>query len=119
MRLSIAGTFLAAVLLLFAPGFQAVGRSQALNGSVVGSVKDSTDAVVIEAVLILRNTETGQSRQLVSDASGAYNFATLPPGVYDLRANKPGFSNFVQTGIFVSPDAVVRVDVVLRVGEVT
>src|SRR3954469_14569465 len=105
MRVSIAGTFLAAVSLLFAPGFQAIGRAQALNGSVVGSVKDSTDAMVVEAVLTLRNTETGQSRQLVSDSSGAYNFATVPPGVYELRANKPGFSNFIQTGISISPDA--------------
>ena len=95
------------------------GGAQALNGSVVGTVKDSTDAMVAEAVLSLRNAETGQARQVVSDSTGAFNFATVQPGTYEIRANKPGFSNFVQTGIVVSPDAIVRVDVALRLGEVS
>src|ERR1041384_2829675 len=108
-----------ALSILLALGGSQMGWSQALNGSVVGVVKDSSDAMVVEAVVTLRNLETGQSRQVVTDTSGGYNFATVQPGTYELRTSKPGFSNFVQNGIAVSPDAVVRVDVVLRIGEVS
>src|SRR3954451_21227878 len=106
------------VLVCLAPGLQRL-QAQALNGSVLGNVIDSTGGVVVDSVISLSNIETGQSRPTVADPSGVFPFATVPPGTYEIRANKPGFSNFVQTGLVVSPDAIVRVDVALRLGEVS
>jgi hypothetical protein len=93
--------------------------AQALNGSVVGNVKDASDAMVAGAVITLGNSETGQSRQTVTSPMGSFDFATVQPGVYELKVAKSGFTTYVQTGIAVTADGVARIDVILRIGAVT
>ena len=52
-----------------------VARSQALNGSVVGNVTNSSGVVPGAAVILTSNT-TSQSRAAVTDVQGGYDFAT-------------------------------------------
>src|SRR6516162_4228950 len=94
-------------------------RSQALNGSVVGNVRDASDAAVPGATVTLTSTTTNQNREVVTDAQGGYNFATVQPGVYSIRVTKGGFATLEQSNITVSADNVARVDVVLKVGGIT
>lgn len=110
---------LIAFLVLAAPFSRPPARAQALNGSVVGNVKDTTDALVTGAVVTLIRADTGQSRQTVTGAVGSYNFATVQPGAYQLRIAKAGFSNLVQNGVVVSADTVTRVDATLQIGGVS
>src|SRR4051794_36200332 len=101
------------VVLLIVPFGARLAYAQALNGSVVGNVKDTSDAMIADAMVTLTNTDTGQARTMATSASGAYNFASVPPGSYELKASKDGFSNFLQNGIIVAADALQRVDVTL------
>jgi hypothetical protein len=93
--------------------------AQALNGSVVGNVKDASDAVIAGAVITLNNTQSGQARQTVTSPVGSYDFATVQPGVYELKVAKSGFTTYVQSGITVTADGVARIDVIMRIGAVT
>jgi hypothetical protein len=85
--------------------------TQVLYGTVVGVVEDPSGGVIPGASVTIVSPLTNVKRQTASDANGAYRFADLPPGIYDLSVTQPGFATFQRTGIPVRADAVVRVDV--------
>jgi len=95
------------------------GQAQVLYGSIVGNVRDASDAVVVGARVVIVHSETKQSREETTNVMGGYSFPTLPPGTYDLRVSKEGFATFTQTGISVTVNNVSRVDVRLNVGAVS
>ena len=94
-------------------------EGQVLTGSIFGSVKDATEALVPEAKVSITNEGTGQSRQTVTDTAGAYSFPNIDPGSYDLSVVKAGFGTFVSKGITVTIDQVARVDATLHPGQIT
>jgi hypothetical protein len=92
--------------------------AQVLYGSLVGNVKDPTDAAVPQAVVTITNKLTNQSRAAETNANGAYNFPTLQSGVYDLTVSKEGFRRFTRSDINVTINSVTRSDVTLQLGAV-
>src|SRR5450759_2146293 len=90
--------------------------AQMPTATILGVVKDSSGAVVPDVALTVRNVDTGQVRNTTTDADGAYRFAALPVGNYEVRAEKAGFKANVQTGLTltVSQEAVVNIN--LQVG---
>ena len=92
---------------------------QSFTGTIFGTVKDSTAAVIPGAALEIINTATNLHTQIRSDASGNFLAASLPPGTYTLAATAAGFKRFVQEGIILQVQQQARVDVTLTVGEVT
>ena len=95
------------------------GPAQVLYGSLVGNVKDSSDAAVAKAVVTAVNKGTNQSRKVVTDDSGGYSFTDLQGGVYTLKISQQGFKTFEQTDITVSANNVNRVDITLQLGAVS
>lgn len=93
--------------------------AQALYGSIVGNVTDSSNAAVPGATVRITHQETNQSRQSVTNEVGGYNFPTLPGGSYDVAVSKEGFQTFTRRHVVVSISSVVRVDATLQVGAVT
>jgi hypothetical protein len=78
-------------------------QAQALFGSVVGNVRDPSVAAVAGVRVTLTNAETQQVREAITTDTGAYDFATVPPGTYEVRAAREGFAASVRNGIVVSP----------------
>src|SRR6185295_17694415 len=93
-------------------------QAQVLYGSLVGNVRDSSDAAVAKATVTATNRGTNQSRTVVTDESGSYSFADLQGGVYNLKVSQQGFKTFEQTDITVSANNVNRVDITLQLGAV-
>ncbi len=93
--------------------------AQLLYGSVVGTVTDNQGAVVPEAVVNVKQTETGETRSAVTNDSGAYPVSTISAGVYDVSVSKPGFQLFQAKAIAVLINTTVRVDASLTVGAAT
>ncbi len=89
------------------------------TGSISGTVKDPTGAVIPGALIELTNTAQGLQSKSVSDAGGSFLFQNLPVGRYDLQASAPGFNVVKQVGLTVDADSAVRTDVVLQVAERT
>jgi hypothetical protein len=66
----------------------------AQTSSLQGVVTDGHSAVVAEAIVSLINTETTAQRKSLASATGAYSFAQVPPGVYRIEVQHPGFRTF-------------------------
>jgi len=81
-----------------------------------GVVRDSSGAVIPQATVILRNTDTGTERQSLTNDSGLYVFVSVPPGEYVLKVTKNGFTTATQSGLHVLVNQASTQDVTLRVG---
>jgi uncharacterized surface anchored protein len=65
---------------------------QAANaGSVAGLVTDISSGVVAGATITLRDKATNTPRTVITNDAGRYLFANVPPGDYEITANKTGF----------------------------
>ena len=92
---------------------------QTFYGTVVGSIQDSTGAVIPGASVTVTNLGTGEQRVQETEASGLYRFVNLVPGQYRLEARSEGFKQFSQEPIVVEVEASIRIDAVMEIGEVT
>lgn len=61
------------------------------GGTLQGAVLDEQGLPLPGAVVTLTNVETGWNRSVVTDASGRFRAAALPPGVYAMKAELSGF----------------------------
>jgi len=67
------------------------------TGSIVGTVTDQSGAVVGGAKVTIINTGTGQSIDLTTNSSGAFNSPALAPGNYKVQVAAKGFSTMSTT----------------------
>ena len=108
-----------AVLLLLLAATDVRSAAQAIYGSLVGTVTDQSGAVVPNAAVTATETTTGVVRQDKTDSSGRYTIVNVLPGTYKVDVSAPGFKNFGQTGLAVTPNVISRVDVRLQIGQAT
>ena len=87
------------------------------NAGVQGSVKDSSGALVPEAIVTLTNRETNQTARVTASGEGYYRFSSLQPGEYILKAGKTGFGTTIMT-IVVRAESVQGFDILLDLGAV-
>jgi hypothetical protein len=89
------------------------------TANIVGTVKDSTGAVIAGAKISVSNPQKGFTRALVSNAVGEYSAPKVPIGDYVITAEVPGFRKLVRAGITVGVGETLRVDLAMVVGQVT
>ena len=90
----------------------------AANGSLSGTLKDPSDAVVQGATIRLVNIALKSEYKTISDGQGFYSFPTLPVGRYDLTIEATGFNAQKKTNLTVDTDAALKLDSVLAVSRV-
>src|ERR1035437_2209521 len=90
--------------------------AQIATGGVTGTVKDSSGAVLPDAVVTLTNTQTGVVQSTRSTSTGSYRFETVPVGDYSLRASHPGFQDVVINNIGVHIQVIQTEDATLTRG---
>ncbi len=86
------------------------------TGSLSGSVKDSTGAVIPEATVTITSVATGQTRTVRTGPEGLYNFQLLLPGEYSLTVEKAGFKKLVHSSITIVVTQTANVNSSLEVG---
>jgi len=91
----------------------------AQQGSITGSVKDATGAIVPNASVTVTNVEQGFSRDVTSNASGDYLVSGLPAGHYDITAKAPGFQQYQIKGLVLRVAEKARADATLTLGQVS
>lgn len=106
------------LLFLAWTGMAGATRAQVLYGSVVGTVTDSAQNSVAGATVRLTNAGTNQTRETLSDEDGNFVFTSVPGGTYSVSVKKEGFQAYSTSGVTVTPDAKIRVDASLPVGNV-
>jgi hypothetical protein len=89
-----------------------------VTGSILGTVRDSSQAVVSGAQVVATNVETNFSKTTTSASDGSYRVLALPTGNYKVNVTAPGFQQSASTGIVLKVNDELRVDVVLQVGSV-
>lgn len=112
-------------LLLIAPLFlcfsslQVQAQAGIDMGSITGTVKDPSGALVSHAQCTLTNTSTGVSQSTVSTSAGAYTFSIVLVGTYSLSVSAAGFKESVLNNIVVHLGSSDTEDIKLELGAVT
>jgi len=75
----------------------AYGQSQAINGTIEGTVRDASGAVLPGVTVTITNTETGSQRVVVTNESGVFRAPLLQLGRFTVSAELNGFSKFEQS----------------------
>jgi hypothetical protein len=106
------------VLLLCVAGIAIPVFGQAVNGSLVGTVTDSSGAAIPNAKVTIVETATAISRSSVTNESGNYSFPDLTPGRYAVTVDSNGFKRETRP-VDVIVDSTSRADMQLQPGSAT
>jgi hypothetical protein len=74
-------------------------QSRSTTAALSGTVTDPAGAVVPKATVKIVGPENGITREFVTDASGQFSFALLPPATYNLTISAKGFNTVKQEAI--------------------
>jgi hypothetical protein len=92
-----------------------VSFAQSTFGTIVGTVKDSTGALMPGVVITVQNIGTSVTRSTMADENASYSFQNLEPGTYKLTMMAPGFQLAEYTNIQLLARQTVRIDGMLAV----
>jgi hypothetical protein len=98
---------------------QASVWAQAVNGTIVGTITDQSGGLVPAAQVTITEANTNATRLVTSDGNGYFSFPDLPPGTYNVKVAKQGFTTAERTQVALGVNTTVRVDMELQPGQVT
>ena len=111
------GTILVTLALIILSAPAAFGQTE--RGTIVGTVTDENGSAVPNATVTVTNLGNRTSHTLTTNSEGGYSAPFLTPGSYEVSATAASFSRSVVSDVVVSVGARARVNVTLKVGEVT
>jgi hypothetical protein len=91
----------------------------AASGNIEGVVTDATGAVLPGVTVVVKNTATNISRELVTDDAGRYRANALQPGVYEIAATLGGFQSTNVGNLEVLVGQTLAVDMKMRAAGIT
>jgi hypothetical protein len=106
------------IILMFVAAAKLV-EAQDIFGRMVGTVTDSSGAVVANTKITIINEATSIRRTLVADKNGYFVADELPAGTYTVTAEQTGFKTTAYRGNVLSAGGRLTVDLGLEVGAVT
>ena len=86
----------------------------ASTGALTGIAEDPSGAVLPGVVVQLTKDEGGENRSATSDDAGRFGFSFLPPGIYELRAERKDFAPLNLPHLRVAITETLRIELVLR-----
>jgi hypothetical protein len=96
--------------------FVATAAFAQATAQLSGTVRDESGAVLPGVTVTVTQTETGFTRTVVTEGSGAFVMPNLPTGPYRLEVSLQGFRTYVQTGIVLQVNASPVINPVLGLG---
>jgi outer membrane receptor protein involved in Fe transport len=108
--------FLFAVLTLL-PAPRALAQTSL--GTITGTVRDSSGAVIANAGVTATNEATQVARTVVTNSEGAFRFDAVQPGPYSIKVNATGFDPKEIDHLPVPPSVITSQDVTLAIGKLT
>jgi hypothetical protein len=92
--------------------------AQTNAGSIVGTVRDPSGAVVSGAVVNVINDATNVNMRFTTNADGEYQALQLIPGVYSVQATHAGYSVAIRKNVVIDVQSRAQVDFALALGSV-
>src|SRR5260370_2819595 len=93
--------------------------SQVTGATRSGLVKDASGAIVPNASISIKNSATGETREVTTNASGFYSAPNLLPGSYDVAVTATEFTRLVQAGVTLTVAAHHALNSTPTVGAIT
>lgn len=87
------------------------------TGTINGNVTDSSGALVPAATVTATLIDQQVRRAAISNSEGFYSLSALPPGRYSIAVEKTGFQRSEQTGVILTLNQNLRLDITLEVGQ--
>jgi hypothetical protein len=100
-------------------GLAPSAQAQAISGDLVGTVQDASGAALPNITVSATNAATNVKFTGVSNASGEYRIANLPPGTYDVSASAKGFATESLKGVAVELNRTTTANLKLSVSSVS
>jgi hypothetical protein len=107
-----------ALAVLIAVGFAPL-HAQQTTGTIIGTVKDQTGALVSTATVKATNVDNGFTRSVKTNSFGEYRIDYLPVGKYTVEADAASFKRFVQQNLTLDVDQLLTLEIPLTVGAVS
>jgi hypothetical protein len=92
--------------------------AQAVTGTLLGTVQDSSGAVIPEANVTLTNEGTDVTNKTTTGPQGFFTFPNLNPGQYSVTVEARGFKKLVSEHNVVAVEQATRVDMTVQPGSV-
>ena len=108
------GAILAAIVLCISSV-----SAQSSEGRILGTIRDSSGAVVAGAKVSVLNTETSFVRTLVTNSEGDYTAPSLEPGLYKVSVEASGFKTTTSDIFRLEVSREARIDMQLTPGTVS
>ncbi len=89
----------------------------ATTGSISGTVKDPSGAVIPGAMVIATESATNVQAKTVTDEKGFYSFPSLPVGRYNLKVEEEGFGTQARNNLEVDANGALVADLTLEMAE--
>jgi len=89
----------------------------ATTGSISGTVKDPSGAVIPGATVTATNTATNVQTKTVGDDKGFYAFPSLPVGHYNVKVEEEGFGSQARNNLVIDADSALEVDFTMQMAE--
>src|SRR5262245_53937679 len=90
--------------------------TQTSNATLGGTVSDASGALIPGVSITATNTQTGIVTTVVTNETGAYQFASLQTGTYKVTAELPGFQTQSYNNVALGVSQQVRLNFALQVG---
>src|SRR5688572_23859392 len=90
--------------------------AQSTNATVGGTVTDPTMALIPGVEVSARNVATGIVNSTITNEAGAYQFASLQTGTYEISATLTGFQSSTINNVILGGGQQVRLNFTLQVG---
>lgn len=93
--------------------------AQSTNGSLAGRITDPQNAVIAGAKVTAISAGTNLRYEDVTDDSGEYHLASLPPASYRLEIEKSGFKKLIKPDVVLHVQHALRIDLQMTLGDVS
>lgn len=117
--MSFARTARSLALILSAAALASTLSAQVDTGTILGTIRDNTGALIPGATVTVRNEDTSFAQTTTTGNSGTYVFTALKIGRYRVEAENAGFKKAVHSGLQLNIQQQLVVDFDLVLGEVT
>ena len=94
----------------------AAAQSQAINGTIEGTLKDAQGGVLPGVTVTLTNVDTGAQRVLTTDTNGIFRAPLLPLGTYKVTMELASFTKLERTNIALGAGQTVTLNETLKIG---
>jgi len=95
------------------------GVAQSTNASLSGRITDPANALIVDAKVAAISADTNVRYEDVTNGSGEYHLANLPPNSYRVEIQKPGFKKVVKPDVVLHVQDALRIDLQMMLGDVS